>query len=126
VTDQSARSSRRDRAPRWTAPLTAFGSLVVLGATYAYFSLGQMTFLEIPETENAALAQEFSRAAAHASDTARSILQAAAVVALLAGLLGAIRPVRRVGILGTIFTLLALVTVWAATRADIALLSSYR
>ena len=54
------------------------------------------------------------------------ILLIAAGVVLLAGVLGAVRPVRRAGTMITVLTGLALVAIWVATRADIALLSTYR
>ena len=125
MTTSSAPSHRREHAPRWTAPLTAFGSLVVLGSTYIYFSLAQVTFLEVPDTENAALARQFDLAAQRASGAADALLLVAAGVVLLAGLLGAIRPVRRAGTLIAVFTALALVAIWVTTRADIALLSTH-
>lgn len=112
----------RRRARRWTAPLAALGSLVVLWWTYVIYSLAQMTFLEVPETEDAALAQRFDHAARHAWDLASTILLVAGGVVLFAGLFGAVRPVRRGGLLIVLFTVLAIVAVWAATRADIALL----
>lgn len=121
----SVPSYLRRRARRWTAPLAAVGSLVVLWAAHLYYSLAQWTFLEVPQLENAALVRKLNAASQHASHTAGAILMAAAVVVLAAGLLGAVRPVRWGGLLIAGVTGLALVGVWVATRADVALLASY-
>ncbi|MGN8244378.1 hypothetical protein ACTHAM_001281 [Cellulomonas soli] len=118
--------SPRRRARRWAAPLAAIGSLVLLWWTHLYYSLAQWTFLEVPPLENIARVQQLTAASQRASRTAEAVLMVAAAVVLAAGLAGAVRPVRRGGLLIAGFTGLALVAVWVATRADVALLDAYR
>lgn len=109
--------------PRWGAPLTALGCLLVLAGTHFWWTFARaQTDLELPDTENPALAIRLAQALHHVLASADRILYVAMAIVAAAGVAGTVRPVRRAPLYLAVLTGAALVLLWWATSADVTLI----
>lgn len=115
----------RQRASRWSAPLSALGSLVILGCADLVYSLGQRTFLRAYPSENPTVAEWRRMASHHASGVADGVLLFATMLVVSGGVLGAVRPRRGLATAILTVSVLALVAIQVAIRADIHTLNLY-
>lgn len=110
-------------ARRWSAPFTALGCLIVLAETHSWWTFTRVqTDLELQDTENQALANQFAQALHHVLASADRILYVAMVIVAAAGLAGAVHPVRRAPLYLSVLTVAALVLLWWVARADVTLI----
>ena len=122
----TAALTRYRRTSRWSAPLSALGSLVILGNAYLYYGYGPMTFLKEPYTESPAVARDYLIASHHASGVADGVLLFATMLVVIAGVRGAVRPRRGMATAILTVSVLAVVAIQVAIRADIHVLNLYR
>lgn len=126
VMTTEAPTGDRRRSSRWSAPLSALGSVAVLGCADLYYGYGQRTFLREPYNESPAVARDYLIASHHASGVADGVLWFATMLVVIAGVVGAVRPRRGIATAILTTSVLALIAIQLAIRADIHVLNLYR